>query len=403
MQFLNVVNSDSRLIPLENSCIQCCVTSPPYWSLRDYENKNDTGTDLGIGLEKSLDEYINNLVAVFREVHRVLRPDGTLWLNLGDCFAGGGNYRGINSDKTLSHKQRSNRGATGVSQSLSSKGKSCGLKHKQLVGLPWRVAFALQNDGWYLRSDIVWNKLGVMPESCKDRPTRSHEFIFLLTKNPRYFYDIEAVKEPCSSKSDFGKRRPSKSMPSSIGPHRVRLGNGSVGNDNGRNMRDVWTFSKANFKGHHFATFPSKLAEPCIKAGTSEKGCCTECNAPYRRIVEKDRIATRTGKNTKITGDRMVDGHRDPLRHITKTKTIGWKASCQCNNSVVPCVVLDPFCGAGTTGVVCKDLGRSFIGLELNLKYCRISTDRINGHYLAARQELTNSIHKNDDLFENIS
>lgn len=238
---------------LSDNSIDTCITSPPYWGLRDYEE------DGQIGLEETLNEYIDKLVAVFREVKRVLKPVGTLWLNLGDSYAGSG--KGVwknpkNVKENYIPKSKHN-------------GKT-GLKPKDLIGIPWRIAFALQADGWYLRSDIVWEKPNAMPESVTDRPTRAHEYIFLFSKNQKYYYDHEAIKEPCVNGD----------------PNPPRGSKGVLGNENQgrriesakaellltRNKRSVWTVAAAQFKEAHFATFPPKLIEPCILAGCPVDG-----------------------------------------------------------------------------------------------------------------------------------
>lgn len=339
MGSFEVLNGDVcdvlQTLPAES--VQTIVTSPPYWALRDY------GVAGQIGLEDSAEEYVQRLVSVFRDVSRVLKPDGTLWLNLGDSYAGGGNYRGINSENTLTSKQASNRGARGVSQSLGALGKDAGVSAKNLVGIPWRTAFALQADGWILRSDIVWAKPNPMPESVTDRPTRAHEFIFLMVKSKTYYYNADAIKEPYAestlkqardgykgrAKKDYvaaGAQNPSDTKRRIIEsvrkneqsgyPRKVGFNDRYDENPNigaGRNKRDVWTITTQPFKGAHFATFPEKLVEPCILAGSRP-------------------------------GD----------------------------------LVLDPFCGSGRAGVVALKHGRNFQGIELNPDYCLIAIDALS-------------------------
>ncbi len=227
----NTINLDDSLIMegdalhalrlLPSNSIQCVVTSPPYWGLRDY------GIDGQIGLEGTLPQFINHLVAIFNEIKRVLRDDGTLWVNIGDGYTSGNRgYRA--ADKKNPARAMAVRPDT-----------PDGMKPKDLQGIPWRLAFALQDDGWYLRSDIVWHKPNAMPESVKDRPTRAHEYLFMLTKSERYFYDYEAVKEPGL-------------------------------NGKPRNRRSVWDVNTQPFAEAHFATFPPKLIEPCILASTRQ-------------------------------------------------------------------------------------------------------------------------------------
>jgi site-specific DNA-methyltransferase (cytosine-N4-specific) len=217
-----VGNCIAELKKFEPCQFQTCVTSPPYWGLRDYEHNGQ------IGAEETLENYISNIVRVFSEVKRVLKDDGTLWLNIGDAYTSGGRtWR--DADKKNPARAMSYRPDTPK-----------GLKPKDLIGLPWRIAFALQNDGWYLRSDIIWHKPNCQPESVKDRPTQSHEYIFLLTKNEKYYYDFEAIKE--KTKDGLNKR----------------------------NKRSVWNVNTEPFKDAHFAVFPPALIVPCILAGCKE-------------------------------------------------------------------------------------------------------------------------------------
>ena len=288
-----------QLATLPAASVQCCVTSPPYWGLRDY------GTAGQLGLEATPDEYVANMVAVFSEVRRVLRDDGTLWLNLGDSYvapngrSSGGTYgRGPNSQ--LAHMQDAQE--IGVIKTWGD------LPAKNLVGIPWRVAFALQADGWWLRQDIIWHKPNPMPESVTDRCTKAHEYIFLLTKAARYYYDNEAVKEPSSGLS--GGRFGAGGV--EVGRLRQDASRPRPEDDGSRNKRSVWTVTTKPFKGAHFATFPPDLIEPCILAG-----------------------------------------------------------------SAADTLVLDPFSGAGTTGVVAVQHGRRYIGIELNPQYLEMSRKRI--------------------------
>ena len=311
--------------------VQTCVTSPPYWGLRDY------GVAGQSGLEKTPQEYVAKMVSIFAEVRRVLRDDGTLWLNLGDSYASNWpcNRRNIIGEKSLENGKRDARPAR----------MGPGLKDKDLVGIPWRVAFALQADGWYLRSDIIWHKPNPMPESVTDRPTRAHEYIFLFSKSARYHYDADAIKEPASESS---LSRLAQNVEGQAGSTRGNGGaktNGTmkaVGcgtktdkqcghgrrhdgfNDRWdamkkseqcsgmRNKRTVWEVAPANFKEAHFATFPPDLIKPCILAGAPKDG-----------------------------------------------------------------IVLDPFMGAGTTALVSAELNRKFIGCEINQAYIEIAERRI--------------------------
>jgi site-specific DNA-methyltransferase (adenine-specific) len=246
---------------LPSQSVQCVVTSPPYWGLRDYD------IDEQIGLEPTLPQFLNRLTETFREVRRILKDDGVFWLNIGDGYTSG-NRAWRAPDKKNPARAMDVRPCT-----------PDGLKPKDLIGIPWRLAFALQDDGWYLRADIIWNKPNAMPESVKDRPTRSHEYMFMFSKSEKYFYDKAAVLEP-----------------------------------NGRNRRSVWDIhTQAGFAGSHFATFPPRLIEPCIQASSG-------------------------------VGD----------------------------------IVLDPFFGSGTTGLVAESLGRRYVGIELNPAYVALAVRRLS-------------------------
>ena len=293
----------TRLKELPSESVDCCITSPPYFGLRDY------GVEGQIGLEESPEAYVSKLVEVFREVRRVLKKEGTLWLNLGDSFASGkGTCFNPGGGSSSLGKSRKEAGAHPLDRGNISDLRASGLKPKDLIGIPWMVAFALRADGWWLRSDIIWAKPNCMPESCKDRPTKSHEYIFLLSKSKRYFYDNEAIKEAATNGERFHG-----SYLGGGNPTQSRNGRDDENNRLAtRNKRTVWTVATKPFAEAHFATFPEKLIEPCIKAGCPEGGIC-----------------------------------------------------------------LDPFFGAGTTGLVAKKLGRHYIGIELNPEYIGMAQKRI--------------------------
>jgi len=342
-----------RLKELPDQSVNCCVTSPPYWGLRDYGtaswdggdsscdhqgkpmatkaniNRNcGTGNDVKnakameffkdicgkcgakridsqIGLEQTPDAFVAELVAVFREVKRVLRDDGTLWLNIGDSYAS--TKEGNTNGTAGKVKQKA-----GVNDNARKRTVPIGLKTKDLVGIPWMLAFALRADGWYLRQDIIWHKPNPMPESVTDRCTKSHEYIFLLSKSPRYYFDNEAIKEPASTPPASRNRNAEGYNPSYPDGDRFSPGERVYGADGKRNKRDVWTVTTKPYKGAHFATFPPDLITPCILAGCPEGG-----------------------------------------------------------------TVLDPFFGAGTTGLVAQRHGRKWIGCELNPEYAAIAQTRI--------------------------
>lgn len=318
------------------------------------------------------------MLSVFREVHRVLRDDGTLWLNLGDSYAGSG--KGRNADGTANVDPNSKQ-ATSLGTILGTLQKATpdGLKAKDLMGIPWEVALALRNDGWYLRQDIIWNKPNAMPSSVNDRCTTSHEYIFLLTKKPRYYYDAEAIKEPAIYAGDNrGARKDSR---------RGTEANSMSGTTGAmKNRRSVWTINTKPYKGAHFATFPTTLVEPCILAGTSEYGCCADCGTPYVRLVEKGEPILQAW-SSKGAGQYDIEEQAmrrtgieqgSTLKHVVPTITVGWERDCSCEtDEVVPCTVLDPFAGSGTTLAVAKGLGRNGVGCELNPEYAKLAEKRI--------------------------
>lgn len=332
------------LATLPEKSVHCVVTSPPYWGLRDY------GVDGQLGLERTPEEYIANMVEVLRGVHRVLRDDGTLWVNVGDSYAG----------------------------SWGAQGRGSGLKPKDLVGIPWLLAFALRDVGWYLRQEIIWHKRNPMAESVTDRCTKAHEQIFLLTKRPRYYFDHIAIQERAAASS---KSRLSQDVANQNGSDRANgcaKTNGPMKAGERRNKRSVWRVSVAGYKGAHFAVFPPKLITPCILAGTSEFGCCAACGAPYRRITEKRRKATRPARESKVSGlGSEVVGNRDPGRHIVMTRTVGWERTCRCETAeIARPVVLDPFGGTGTTGEVAANCGCDCILIDLKPEYIEMQKKR---------------------------
>jgi len=322
---------------LPDASVHCCVTSPPYWGLRDY------GHDGQIGLESTPEAYVARMVEVFREVRRVLREDGTAWVNLGDSYAtGAGSYRNPGSDVSPIAHGGKQAYTKDYAKAQPNRMPIPGLKPKDLVGIPWRVAFALQADGWWLRQDIIWHKPNPMPESVRDRCTKAHEYVFLLTKSERYFYDADAVSEPVTVSTTARLSQPT--LPIQAGSDRVpgktngpmkavgpRFGGNKFGDSddpkhatksgnvyeipdaNGRrNRRSVWTVTTKPYSGAHFAVMPPDLVEPCIKAGCPEGG-----------------------------------------------------------------TVLDPFAGSGTTLAVAAEIGRNGIGCELNPQYIELANQRI--------------------------
>ena len=363
-----------QLLPaLPAQSVHCCVTSPPYWHLRNY------GYTGQIGLEPTVDAYVETMVEVFRAVRRVLRDDGTCWVNLGDSYYGDSPTRTRSSEAfsaTWDPSQTRSRG--GLRRSAA---KADGLKPKDLCGIPWRVAFALQADGWYLRADIIWAKSNPMPESCRDRPTKSHEYLFLLAKQPRYFYDQEAVKELAVGKNHHDLTGQGYHAPGQP-PHGGNRQAPHVATAT-RTRRSVWTIATQPYKGAHFATFPQRLVEPCLLAGTSAAGCCAQCGAPRTRVVQRtgtDTMAHTRPKHrqsAKSTLSHSHSGHGGWAEVGSHTTTSGWRRTCAHDAPVEPCTILDPFAGAATTLLVAQTHGRRSIGLEASKEYCALATARL--------------------------
>ena len=399
--FSHLYHADARELPLPDQSVHCIVTSPPYWGLRNYgigdwlggdsecdhlrnagdcdvkrhkssrvsggipANENHSqepwpsgicgrcgaqqdSASSGIGMEPSIQEWVDNLVLVFRECWRVLRNDGTLWLNVGDAYVGSGVRAPHHANPGLSQRAR-REGCIGRRPSAMAPG----LPAKSKLGLPWRLAFALQDDGWILRQDIIWAKKSPMPESTRDRPTVAHEYIFLFSKQGRYFYDLDAIRE-----------------------------------DSGANARSVWRMTTRTWLPpvgtKHFAQFPEELPRRCIAAGTSDYGVCAKCGTPWARVVKKSGGST---------GVDWAKGNTESVRYQSGTSTyrpnadygqgpyrvelLGWQPGCACSAGVVPATVLDPFVGSGTTVAVAQRLGRRGVGIDLNPEYLDIAARRI--------------------------
>lgn len=373
-----IVQGNARALPFADESVHCCVTSPPYWGLRDY------GVDGQLGLEQTPEEYVAEMVAVFGEVRRVLRADGTLWLNLGDSYATGGGAVGRAPGGGEQGERFLRQGHINTQPNRM---PIPGLKPKDLAGIPWRVAFALQADGWYLRSDIIWHKPNPMPESVTDRPTKAHEHVFLLTKSARYFYDADAVREvaTCSPRPESSRNSGKATKLANTGGNHHK--GGALGfnrPENGRNKRTVWTVNSKPYAGAHFATMPPKLVEPCIKAGTSEKGCCAACGAPWVRVVERaaDRHNRREGQQQRRRCNGVIGGGTEKVTlgvtGYVRRETTGWQPSCNCaTDETAPCIVLDPFGGSGTTVAEAVRLGRNGVAVELNREYIALANERI--------------------------
>jgi DNA modification methylase len=369
-----------KLIP--DNEVQSIITSPPYWGLRNYH------VDGQLGQEKTPEEYVENLVKVFREAKRVLRDDGTLWLNLGDSYASGG-MSNPSSKSTLGGGKDLGAADYSITRKVPN-----GLKPKDLVGIPWLVAFALRADGWYLRMDVVWEKRNAMPESVKDRPTKAHEYVFLMSKSERYFYDHEAIKEPAIC-ADSG--RESRQRGEFGGKTKALKGREAFRAICAtRNKRSVWTVSTKPFPGAHFATFPPDLIRPMILASTSEYGACGSCGAPAKRVIELGepdldwQRACGGDKEGKYAGQAQKDYAREGAENASEVKarilagmrerrTVGWEPTCNCGcdpENIIPCVVLDPFGGAGTVSLVAKELLRDSIYIDIKPEYLQMAVER---------------------------
>jgi DNA modification methylase len=409
-------NCIETLQKLDDKSINTCITSPPYWGLRDYGTaewiggdpdcphmrttkiSKDTSTghkamfekgsvvgdaiykkecpkcgavrkDSQLGLEETPEEFVDNLVKVFREVKRVLRDDGTVWLNLGDSYSSGGRTtttnQSLRGDKDY-----------GVTRPKPSKG----IKPKDLIGIPWRVALALQQDGWYLRQDIIWHKPNPMPESVKDRCTKAHEYIFLLSKNVKYYFDNEAIKEDSKyhgkdKKSDKGNIRYEGKRTSNKD---TKAQQSFVTINPKKNKRSVWTITTKPFKGAHFATFPKDLIEPCVLAGCPEK-ICVGCGKPYERVMQKPKQLEVDRNKRSGLDDRKVGGVLDKYNRENPPIDLGVQKQCNCEtNETKAGTVLDPFGGSGTTGIVAVNNNRHAVLCELNQEYIDLAKDRIN-------------------------
>lgn len=355
--------------------------------------------------------YVCHGRALAAETWRVLHPTGTFWLNLGDSYAQDSKWGGRSGGKNYTSKEGG----------ISRERKSTGLKDKDLIGIPWRVALALQADGWFLRRDIVWAK-GVsfcadysgssMPESVTDRPSTSHEYVFLLAKSERYFFDMEAVRERGGDGSDrWGGAVMTLDTEKAFG------GNAVVGSPanrplrtfeyNGkRNPRSVWVINPQSYKGAHYACWPPSLVEPMIKAGSSEFGICPECRSPWKRITKKGKPEQRSDNANPVLPYTADSGYKNglgatTLHMVREVETVGWQPTCKCpEHTPVPAVILDPFSGSGTTVMVARQLGRVGIGLDLSFAYLAEQAKERTG--IAAEERFVNGVvDENDysDLF----
>ena len=415
MNLNKIINENclQGLKKLPDNSIDCCITSPPYYGLRDYgtatwiggdENCNHqrkkhgdeckTGQrnvkggsgdgiykeicsmcgairqDEQIGLEKTPEEYVKKLTELFEEVRRVLKPTGTLWLNIGDSFARGKSRYSTPAQTLEGGGQKDEKyGVLHNGERTDFKNHSF-IKDKDLIGVPWMLAFALRNSGWYLRMDIIWNKPNPMPESVKDRPTKAHEYIFLMTKEPNYFYDYQAIQtETIGSEHDKHSRQSRKRFPTD----KVN-GIRKEGFYPMANKRSVWTVTTKPYNEAHFATFPEDLIEDCILAGCPEE-VCNCCGIPREKIIEMEDVL-RERKN-KYGEYRAVNGQPDQRKEGAISKIVGL-TDCGCGKGFSAGIVLDPFMGSGTTALVAKKKNRNFVGFELNPEYIKIAEKRLD-------------------------
>jgi len=484
-----ILTGDARLElkKFDDNYADCCITSPPYFQLRDYDIKGQ------LGLETTIYEYIRNQMQVFKEVQRILKPTGVFFLNLGDTYAAywGDNYgkaQSFNGDREnkgnappskpspkFSKSKRIDRGSGRYDGGNAAPGENDNIKPKDLFGVPWSVALALRGssvishsvlsdwsamlqqaideknlayistlkntidlwnftemfktEGWYLRQDIIWQKDNPLPESVKDRCTKSHEYLFMFTKTNRYYFDTYAIME----EANFDGRKTTMMKPATkyngaFVPGQVENTFHASGHErwlrgpNGeylRNKRSVWVINNKPYKDAHFAVFPEELPRICIKAASSEKGCCADCGKPWKRILVKDgQVQNKKAISKKSTetvkryrGDKSTENSVFAEGMMNVYKSVGWEPTCECHGKFVkkkltktdplyiegekneytvyepkipldqhpikPAVILDPFMGSGTVAVVAKGLNRDYIGVELNPKYVKLKDKRI--------------------------
>jgi DNA modification methylase len=336
--------------------------------------------DLQIGLEETPEQYIEAMVEVFRCVKDILADDGILWVNIGDSYASQG---GGQVEQTVRGQQdyvnSGQKGADGVGTSRKA---PLGFKPKDLIGIPWMLAFALRADGWYLRQDIIWHKPNPMPESVQDRCTKAHEYIFLLSKTQKYFYDNEAIKEPAHTTDESNRDRDASRLNNT--PGRTRMAGLKTNHYEMKNKRSVWTVNTKAYSGAHFAVFPEELIEPCILAGTSQRGHCPKCGVRWSRITQRskppkveDSKLDRFGSGKAGVHRKVGQAYQNWLNE-NPIQTIGWEANCDCDADPVADIVIDPFMGSGTTAQVAQQLGRKYLGCELNPDYKELQDRRVS-------------------------
>jgi site-specific DNA-methyltransferase (adenine-specific) len=331
-----------RLQEVPNDSIDCVVTSPPYYALRDY------GVPGQIGLEANVDGWVSSMRNVLYEVARVLKPGGSLWLNLGDSFSRHPKY---------------------------------GAPPKGLLAAPERLLLALMDDGWIVRGKVIWNKPNGMPNSVADRPNLNYEVVYFLVRSPHYFFDLDAIREPHRSRKSARSAVPAGPIPAHAGPlasgnqsglRRARA-EGQPGHPLGKNPGSVWTIPTRGFRGPHFATFPPALVRRPILASCPEAICC-RCGVPWKRTVTVERMPVSPAPSTPRPRDPLVMRFKESWHNV---RTVGDLVPCACDAPALPGVVLDPFMGSGTVGIVANELGRHWIGVELSADYRNLALERI--------------------------
>lgn len=405
---VRIITGDAReILPtLPADSFDCVVTSPPYFGLRDY------GVEGQIGLEPTLAAYLETMVDVMREVRRVMKPSGCAFLNIGDSYCS-------TAPGTMGDKLNQRGILAGVSDRRSEAARKFrpetpfGMKPKDLMMVPNRLAILLQDDGWWIRSEIIWHKLNPMPESVRDRPTCAHEKVWLLTKSPKYYFDAGAIEEtavaaglgemdglaqklPNGANANAGRNyRDGKQIEyavMAVGSSKRRMAGFNERSDASqakgqsftRNCRNIWTIASEPYRGAHYAVMPSALAERCIKAGSSEKGCCPNCGKPWERVVESVKGDTEAADRPKHLQSKSStlslsgNGSTQWAQRGSKRHDIGWRPTCDCpQHEPIPARVLDCFGGAGTTGLVADRLGRDATLIELNPANRELGAERV--------------------------
>lgn len=405
---VTILRGDSltMLATLESESVQLVCTSPPYFALRDY------GVAGQIGLEPTPALFIEHLVAVFDEVKRVLRNDGTLWVNLGDSYAGSGKGPTTSASTLADGRVARSNGAHKVfkrteqlrqgfipgeggnqngARNRDGLGGVAGIPAKNLLLIPERFAIAMQDSGWIVRSRIAWCKKSALPESVRDRPTSAWEHIWLFSKSRTYYYDAEAVRQAFLGRHGGGSSAVGERNRGGRNDGFTKAPDNWTATHDGANMRNFWLLSPEMFKGEHYAAFPTEIPKRCILAGTSAKGQCPACGAPWGRVVEREPAPTlQTSRQQHLTaaqvgrnGGTQGGGTNSttfgvPAHEMPVTRTSGWQPSCSCDaGPPVPQTVLDPFAGTFTTCLVADRLDRNSIGIDLSPDYCAIGRRRI--------------------------